>query len=127
MPHNGKCRYCPDTWVQWHHIIEKGMGRKKTITWLDYELNLVEICMNDHTGDNGIHTSDIGSIRGKALEEELQAKLEELFFKEYYNPLIIKKLLKYTDKQLKDMTKTLRIHTDGYAREDIILRLLGRK
>jgi hypothetical protein len=83
--------------------------------------------MNDHTGLTGIHTSSIGSTRSKELEAELQAKLEELFFKPYYNPQIIKKLLNYTDKELRDMTKVLLIHTDGYKREDIIFRLLGRK
>lgn len=127
MPHEGKCRFCQNTWVQWHHIIEKGMGRSKKVTWLDYSLNLVEVCQDDHTGLTGIHTSDIGTIRGKELEAELQAKLEHLFFKDYYNPLIIKKLLKYTDKQLRDMTKTLQFYDAGYKREDIILRLMGRK
>lgn len=126
MPHTGQCIFCPNTLVHWHHIIEKGMGRSKKVTWLDYSLNLVEVCLDDHIGITGVHTSDIGRVRSKQLEAELQAKLEKLFFKEYYNPLIIQKLLHYTDKQLRDMTKTLTIYAEGYKREDIILRLLGR-
>jgi hypothetical protein len=124
MQEGRKCLYCENNWVEKHHTIEKGSGWPKKVTWLDYDLNLVGLCLKDH---KIMHDTSIGSARSKILEAKLQAKLEELFSQEYYNPQIIKKILNYTDKELRDMTKVLLIHTDGYKREDIILRLMGRK
>lgn len=123
MAHEGHCKYCPSTWVSWHHISHKPRSFPKKFSYLDYSLNLVEVCILCH---DDIHRHS-GTGNDMELKEQLQNKLEELFFKEYYTSNAIQKLLKFKDIQTRGFCKGMMLHPEGYGREDIIRRLMNNQ
>ena len=93
---------------------------------LDYPLNIKQLgnsfSCNCHKGDNGPHHNEKKDLQ---YRQELQVKLQNIFSKNYYNGMEIKKLIQYTDKQIRLLTKLLKPYPEGYKKEDIIYKLMG--
>jgi hypothetical protein len=121
MPHEGNCKFCGRTWVSSHHISHKPRGSPKKFAYLDYSLNLVDVCIICH---KYIHDHPMTEI-DLELKLNLQEILEKMFFKSHYSPYIIQRLLKYNDTQLRGFCKGMMASGAGYRREDIIRRLMN--
>lgn len=58
---------------------------------------------------------------------EMQDKLYRILSKDFFKPEEIMKILTLNKSQLKKIIKTLVLHKEGYAKEDIIRALMGGK
>jgi len=125
MAYDKSCRYCGIQAQHHHHKFEKGMGAPKKFKFMDYDINLDDsyMCTGCHR-DTHAHPHE-----GKDLQMKIEAYLElkKIFFKPYYNPYIIQKLLNYNPIQLRGLLKGMMPKGDQYASEDIIIKLCGGK
>lgn len=104
--------------VEEHHII----FRSKAPYMINININLKYLCNICHRGDNGPHLD-----RQKDLEykRQLQYKVSELFYKDYYSYEEVRDKLETTDKEVRKIIKVLIAHPEGYSRTDILVRLMG--
>jgi hypothetical protein len=124
MAYDEYCRYCGTQAKHHHHKFEKGMGASKKYKFMDNHINLADdsyLCTDCHR-DTHAHPHE-----GKDLQMKVEAYLtfKKIFFKDYYNPYIIQKLLRYNPIQLRGLLKSMTPKGDQYASEDIILKLCG--
>lgn len=111
------CEICNKT-ADVHHIVHRHQGG------LDIEINYMYLCENHHRGKDGPHRNLKIDIKYKI---RLQNKLYELLPKDYYTPKEIGHILQLSVNIVKKITKNMRLHKEGYSKEDIILYLMGGK
>lgn len=112
-------KYCEECFrpnPEKHHICFKSQGGK------DFKLNYKYLCREHHRGNSGPHKSRETDLRYK---KELQIKLQTLLIKDYYSLEELIQLLEISKAQAKKTFKHLRQHKEGYARLEIVFRLLG--
>jgi len=112
------CTVCGQSYPEHHHIVYKSQGG------FDIPLNMINLCADHHRGKQGPHFSKATNLK---LKREMQSKLEKILCKDYYTELELKELLEFKSNQLKKMCKKLTLYDKGYAREDVIRRIMGNK
>lgn len=110
------CSECGAPYPERHHRIFKSQGGR------DFQLNYIYLCHNCHRGNNGPHRNRETDLRYK---KELQIKLQTLLTEDYYTLEQLIRLLEITKAQAKKTFKHLRQYKEGYARLEVIFRLLG--
>lgn len=101
--------------VEKHHIIYRSQGG------LDFPLNYKHLDSKLHRGNQGPHKCKATDLKYKL---ELQATLENLLTKEYYNIKELIDLLGLKEVQAnKAFRKLLRVN--GIEREEVLKRLMG--
>lgn len=102
-----------------HHIVFKSQ------LGFDIPVNYKYLCGECH------RTKPTSPHRCKATnllyKQQMQTKLEKILCKDYYTELELKELLEFKSNQLKKMCKKLTIYDKGYARQDVIMRIMGNK
>lgn len=101
-----------------HHIVFRGQGG------LDFPDNLIYLTPEEHKGNEGPHEN---RQRDLQLKRELQARLEEKLPDDYYSADELIKILKLKRGQAEMICRKFAYHPEGYAREEIIRRLMGGK
>ena len=99
-----------------HHIVFKSQGG------LDFELNYKLLESEDHRGPYGPHMNRKVDL---VYKRELQAKLEMVLHKDYYQIEELIKILGLKEKQAYKAFRKLQMHKKGYKTQDIIIRLMG--
>lgn len=112
-----KCDICGDP-ADIHHIVYRSEGG------FDIPINYTYLCAFHHRGKEGPHHNKLVDLRYKI---ELQEKLYKSLPKDYYWPRELTDILNIHNGQLKRLLKDLKIHKEGYLKEDIIFRLMGCK
>lgn len=101
-----------------HHIV----FRSQAPYTKEVRLNHKDLCSEHHRGDNGPHKSREIDLKYK---KELQKKLFQIFYKDYYSIEEISNLLEISDIGAYRIVKTLVIHEHGYEKVELIIRLMG--
>lgn len=112
------CEVCGKGYAEVHHIIFRSQGG------MDIPINYKLLCSEHHRGNGSPHLSKATNLKYK---REMQTTLEKILYKEYYTESELKELLNFKSNQLKKMCKKLYLYDKGYAREDVIRRILGGK
>jgi hypothetical protein len=99
-----------------HHIVHRSEGG------LDIELNYKYLCEKHHRGKDGPHHSIETDIKYKL---DLQTHLYSLLVKEYYPYKDLGQKLCLSINALKRITKNIKLHKEGYQKDDIILAIMG--
>ena len=101
-----------------HHIIFKSQGG------LDFPLNYKILTPEDHRGNKGPHL-----CRSKDLDYklELEDNLFSILFRHFYSEHQLINILQLKPAQAHKICKKFTVHKEGFAREDVIRRLLGGK
>lgn len=115
------CKVCGNPGTQLHHII----SRKQAPALRDCKLNFAFLCLDHHTGQNGVHGSNFELNR--KLKLEFQDKLEFLFSEKYITKEGIKVTLGITREATDRLCKTLRLYKEGYLKEEVIRACMGGK
>lgn len=110
------CEVCGRNIVERHHIIFRSQGG------LDFPLNYKYLCSEDHRGNNSPHRNKKTDL---AYKLELQAKLKNLLCKDFYSRKEIIDILELNRTQAFKICRKFPRYKEGYAREDIIRRLMG--
>lgn len=112
------CEECGRNNAEKHHIIFKSQGGK------NFEMNYKYLCYEHHRGNESPHKNKIIDTKYK---KELQVNLEELLTKEHYQLKELINILGMQTAEAKKTFKHLKQHSEGYARLEVIFRLLGDK
>lgn len=101
-----------------HHIVFRSQGG------LDFDLNLIELTLEEHEGDNGPHKN---RERDLQLKKNLQRELSDIFWKESYSIEEVAKELGRSVKYFEKNFKRVPTAAGEYKRDDIIRKLMGGK
>lgn len=101
-----------------HHIVFRSQGG------LDFPLNYVYLTTEEHKGNEGPHLSREKDLQ---LKRELQARLQSKLTKDYYSTNELEKVLNLKRGQAKLICRKFTYYPEGYARDEIIRRLMGGK
>ena len=112
------CEVCGVWGTELHHIIYKSQAKYMS----NIPINFKFLCTEHHRGKNGPHMNRETDLQYK---KELQEKLQSLFYKDYYNIHQIRQLLEISKQEAEKITNKLPIHKEGYAKEDLIRKMLG--
>jgi hypothetical protein len=113
------CEECGTSYqVEVHHIVFKSQGG------FDIPVNYKDLCVTHYRGNSSPHRCKATNLRYK---QQMQTTLEKILCKDYYTELELKEILEFKANQLKNMCKKLTLYDKGYAREDVIRRILGGK
>lgn len=112
------CEECGYYYTEYHHVIFRSQGGF-TAGW-----NEKRLCPSCHKGNSGPHRNKKSDLKYKF---EVQQKLETMLTKDYYNADELQIILTFTPSQTKKLIKALKIHKEGYNRDDIIRRCMGGK
>lgn len=99
-----------------HHIVFRSQGG------LDFNLNLIELTLEEHEGNNGPH---LNKKRDSELKKNLQRELQDIFWKDTYSINEISKELGKSVKYFEKHFKRVPMAAGEYKREDIIKKLMG--
>ena len=110
-----KCEVCGEI-ADIHHIVFRSQGG------FDIEINYKYLCPNHHRGTNGPHHNHFIDLKYKI---ELQEKLYYRLPKDYYWPKELTDILGIHIGSLKRLLKDLKIHKEGYLKNDIIFKHMG--
>lgn len=99
-----------------HHIVFRSQGG------LDFELNYKMLCFEHHKGNEGPHSCRKTDLKYKV---ELQKKLQELLDKKFYSEEEVRSILGINKKQADKIFRRFRIYSEGYDKNEIIMRLMG--
>lgn len=113
-----ECEVCGRPNAEYHHVVFRSQGG------LTFKYNRKYLCTEHHKGNNGPHRNRKVDLQYKV---EMQDKLDKALDKEYYTPEELINILQLNKNQVKNITKTLIIHKEGYDKWDIIRRLMGGK
>lgn len=122
MAKEGECENCGIYGVvELHHIIKKSQAK-----FLEKcKLNFKYLCCNCHRGTYGVH-----GINGRKLDLkirlEMQQNIEILLDKQYFNRKQIQNRLEISEKATDSLCKTIKQHKGEFAREDILIGIMGR-
>ena len=114
------CEVCGVWGTELHHIIYKSQAKYMS----NIPINFKFLCTEHHRGKNGPHMNRETDLQYK---KELQCKLEELFYKDYYNIHQIRQLLEISKSEAEKIVNKLPVHKEGYDRLDIVKKCLGGK
>ncbi len=112
-----KCEICGRE-ADIHHIVHKNEGG------LDFPLNYKYLCSEHHRGKNGPHRNNKVDLEYKL---ELQYRLERMLEKNYYTMDELIDILSLNKTKAKKFFKELKLYKEGYKKNDIIYRLMGKK
>lgn len=112
-----KCEVCSRQ-ADIHHIVHKNEGG------LDFPLNYKYLCPEHHRGKQGPHRNSKIDIEYKL---EMQEKLRNILNKNFYTMEELIIILDLNKTRAKKFFKDLKLFKEGYKKEDIIYRLMGRK
>lgn len=112
-----KCEVCSRQ-ADIHHIVHKNEGG------LDFPLNYKYLCPEHHRGKQGPHRNSKIDIEYKL---EMQEKLRNILNKNFYTMEELIIILELNKTRAKKFFKDLKLFKEGYKKEDIICRLMGRK
>ncbi|BCK01432.1 HNH endonuclease [Anaerocolumna chitinilytica] len=101
-----------------HHIVFRSHGG------LDFDLNLIDLTLEEHEGDQGPHRN---RERDLELKLNLQSRLQEIFHEETYTIEQISRLLGKSKRYFEKNFKRVPSAAGAYKREDIIRKLMGGK
>ena len=113
-----QCKVCMASYPEHHHIVYKSQGG------FDIPINMINLCPTHHRGNSGPHLSKATNLKYK---REMQTTLEKILTKDHYTESELKEILNFKSNQLKSMCKKLALYDKGYARQDIIRRVMGGK
>lgn len=112
------CEECGNPQTECHHVVY----RSQSIVMIEMDLNKKRLCNICHRGKEGPHLNKNKDLQYKT---EVQEKLYKLICKEYYTPEGLEKTLKINANRVQKIVKTLKIHNEGYNRDDIVRQLMG--
>lgn len=101
-----------------HHIVFRSRGG------LDYNLNLIDLSLEDHEGSSGPHHNREKDLQ---LKIGLQDTLFELFSEEEYTVEEIAKALGKSKRYIEKRFRKVKNFAGIYQKEDIIRKLMGGK
>lgn len=110
-----RCKVCGNPGEK-HHIIHKDEGG------LEYPLNVIYLCELHHRGRNGPHRDEKVD---RAYKLNLQSSLKNRLVKSYYQEDELRNLLKLSRSLTRTLARTLKIHKEGFERDEIIDFLMG--
>ena len=103
---------------QLHHIVHRSAA-----SYMKHiKTNFKYLCLNHHTGAEGVHQHP---EKDHQYKQELELKLKLIFSKDYYTYKEIKDILEASDNSTKAIIKTLIRHKEGFKSEDIVRHLMG--
>jgi hypothetical protein len=111
-----KCEICSRE-ADIHHIVHKNQGG------LDFPLNYKCLCPEHHRGKYGPHRDSKVDLEYKL---DLQYRLERLLEKNFYTVEELIELLSLNKTKAKKFFKELKLYKEGYKKDDIIYRLMGK-
>jgi hypothetical protein len=111
-----KCEICGRE-ADVHHLVHKNEGG------LDFSLNYKYLCPDHHRGKNGPHKNKRIDLEYKL---ELQYRLERILEKEFYGIEELNDILGLNKTKAKKFFKELKLYKEGYKKDDIIYRLMGK-
>jgi hypothetical protein len=112
------CEVCRKPYSELHHVIYKSQAK-----YLEYvPLNFKYLCPEHHRGNKSPHMDKKIDLQYK---RELQAKVNKLITLNYYSLDRLKDILGISKKECERVVKHCLLHKEGYAKEDIVKRLLG--
>lgn len=112
------CCECGSNITELHHIIFKSQARYLA----NVPVNFKYLCPTHHRLNGSPHMNRKKDLQYK---QELQAKLNIMFCKEYYTINEIKDILEISKSEAEKVVNKTPICKEGYKREDIIRRCLG--
>ncbi|MEG2289931.1 MAG: hypothetical protein RSA29_02685 [Clostridium sp.] len=112
------CEVCGNSRVELHHIVFRGQASYMR----NVKINFKYLCQEHHRGNESPHMNSDIDFKYKY---ELQKELFKLFDKEFYSEDEIKELLGISYKDVIQITKKLRVYSEGYEKLDICIRLMG--
>jgi hypothetical protein len=87
-------------------------------------INFIYLCYEHHRGATGPHHN---RKRDLELKAQVQNRLEKILCKSYYTADGLKKALKLTDNQLRQIQKYCTYTQDGYESKQVMFYLMGCK
>jgi hypothetical protein len=115
-----ECDRCKREGAELHHIVYRSQSRIME----KMPINFIYLCYECHRGKDGPHHN---RKRDLELKAQVQSKLEKTLCKPYYTPEGLKKALKISDNQLRQITKVCKPSNEGYDKKEIIFYLMGQK
>ena len=116
------CPICGQRATELHHRIFKSQNKA-----LEHcKLNHIYLCMEHHRGTQGVHGSR-GHKLDNLLKLQFQNNLELLFDSEFLTEDNIRQALNISDRSAIRLTKTIKRIKGKFAREDLIIALMGGK
>ncbi|WP_027626782.1 HNH endonuclease [Clostridium lundense] len=112
-----KCEVCGRK-AEIHHVVNKSQGG------IDLPLNYKYLCSEHHRGKHGPHKDWKLDMQYKI---EMQERLEEILYKDFYSLEELEELLEVNKSKVKRLIKSNKIYKEGYKKEDIIFLLMGNK
>lgn len=114
---NKYCEICGAP-AERHHIIFRSQFKGLEASW-----NYKYLCPTHHRGAQSPHTSKAIDTEYK---REVQRYLTQTLYKDYYTREEIMEVLELTYNTVRKICKVLEIGKEGFAKQDIILRIMGR-
>lgn len=111
-----KCEICSRE-ADIHHIVHKNQGG------LDFPLNYKCLCPEHHRGKYGPHRDSKVDLEYKL---DLQYRLDRLLEKNFYTVEELIDILSLNKTKAKKFFKELKLYKEGYKKDDIIYRLMGK-
>lgn len=118
MEYERYCEVCGKPYAELHHIIFRSQAGYLT----NVPVNFKYLCAEHHRGNNSPHRNRKIDLQYK---RELQAKLEKLLNRDYYTIDQLKNTLDISKKEAEKVVNKTPLYKEGYAREDILKRLMG--
>lgn len=112
-----RCEICGKEGYK-HHIVFKSQGG------YEFNLNYKYLCLEHHSGRFSPHKNNKINISYKL---EMQEKLNDVLYEDYYYKDKIKELLELNNNTLKRLLSGLKLYKEGYKKQDIIFKLMGNK
>lgn len=111
----GVCEVCGSPYIERHHIVFRSQGG------LDFELNLKDLCVEDHKGNKSPHKDRRTDLKYK---RELQEKLFNIFTEGEYSIPEISEAIGCKQKDVERRFKTVLLNHSGYYDSETVVRVL---
>ena len=116
------CPICGQRATELHHRVFKSQNKALE----NCKLNHIYLCIEHHRGTQGVHGSR-GHKLDNLLKLQFQNNLELLFDSELLTETDIMNALQISERATIRLTKTIKRTKGKFAREDLIIALMGCK
>lgn len=115
------CQVCQSAYgIEKHHVVFRSQAPYMT----KIKQNLIYLCGEHHRGNNSPHKNRKIDLKYK---KALQDKYYEMLPKSYYTVEQLAEVLECSIQQAMHICKVIKLEKEGYAKDQIIFRMMGEK